>query len=84
LRIPAVRIRSLHSAQYPPDASSCTHEDDAPPPSDPPRKRCCTARKPPVSCVSGVNYFSLSATTIFPYRRQLHSLQNSPRPLHWS
>jgi len=34
--------------------------------------------------LSGVNYFFLPATIIFPYRRQLHSWQASPRRLSWS
>ena len=33
--------------------------------------------------VSGVNYFSRSATTILPYRRQLPSCHVGPHLLHW-
>ena len=33
--------------------------------------------------LSGVNYFSLSTTIIFPYRRQLPSWQRSAGSLHW-
>jgi hypothetical protein len=33
--------------------------------------------------VSGVNYFSLSATTILPHWRQLHSLQSCDVLLNW-
>jgi lipid-binding SYLF domain-containing protein len=36
-----------------------------------------------VPSVSGVNYFSLSATIILPYRRQLPSSHRGSALLHW-
>jgi hypothetical protein len=41
------------------------------------------ARAAALSPVSGVNYFSLSTTIIFPYRRQLQAWQNGTPSLHW-